>query len=352
MDKNYYKILDVNKTASKEEVKKAYRKLAHKYHPDKSNGDENKFKEINEAYYVLGDEKRRSEYDRYGRVFSGAGGEHGGFGGFDFSGFGANFSDLSDIFGEFFGEGASSGFYKQRGRDISIDLDLSFEESVFGTKRKVLLTKLSVCEDCDGEGAVSGTTMKNCTACNGSGRVRETKRSFFGTFTTTQMCLSCKGKGKIPSKKCKKCKGEGVLKKPEEIVIEVPAGIYDGEVVKLSGKGEAKNNGIPGDLYIKIHVRPHKVFKRQGNNLIMELNIPLSDALLGDEKKIETLDGALKVRVPAGINYGDILRVKERGVAFQRDGRGDLLIKVLVKIPKNLSRKSKKLIEELRKEGI
>jgi len=352
MDKDYYNILGVQKNASDEEVKKAYRKLAHKYHPDKANGDESKFKEINEAYYVLGNEKRRSEYDRYGRVFSGAGTEQEGFGGFDFSGFGADFSNLGDIFGDFFGGARQGGFYKQRGRDISIDLDLSFEESVFGAKRKLLLNKLGICEDCGGEGMAPGAALKPCSVCGGSGRVRETKRSIFGTFTTTQTCTTCKGKGKIPSKKCRKCGGEGVVKQQEEISILVPAGIYDGEAIKMSGKGEAKSGGVAGDLYIKIHVKSHEVFKREGNNLTMELNIPLSDALLGDERKIDTLDGALKVKIPAGINYGDVLRVRGKGVAFPEGGRGDLMVKVLVKIPKNLSRKSKKLIEELKKEGI
>lgn len=352
MDKDYYKILGVTKTSSKEEVKKAYRKLAHKYHPDKSNGDEGKFKEINEAYYVLGNEKRRSEYDRYGRVFSGAGGGQGGFEGFDFSGFGTDFPDLSDIFGEFFGGGSSAGFQKQRGRDISIDIDLTFEESAFGTKRNILLTKLGTCDECNGGGAAPGATMKKCETCDGAGKVRETKRSIFGTFTATQVCTNCRGRGQVPTKKCKKCKGEGIFKKPEEISVEVPAGIYNGEVIKLSGKGEAKSGGVPGDLYIRVHVGPHKIFKRQGNNLIMELGIPLSDALLGDERKVETLDGPLKVKIPQGVNYGDILRIKGRGMASQGDGRGDLLIKVLVKIPKNLSRKSKKLIGELKKEGI
>lgn len=353
MDKDYYKILGINKGSSKEEIKKAYRKLAHKYHPDKVNGNENEFKEINEAYYVLGNEKRRSEYDRYGRVFNGAGGAQEGFGGFDFSGFGADFSDLGDLFGDFFGGGTrQNNFYKQRGRDISIDLDLSFEESVFGAKRKILLSKLGVCEDCSGEGVAPGAELKNCSVCGGSGRVRETKRSIFGTFTAVQTCTNCKGKGKIPTKKCKKCGGEGVVKKQEEISIAVPAGIYDGEAIKMTSKGEAKSGGVSGDLYVKIHVKPHEVFKREGNNLIMELNVPLSEALLGEERKIITLDGALKIKIPAGVNYGDVLRMKGKGIAYPEGGRGDLLVKILVKIPKNLSRKSKKLIEELKREGI
>jgi molecular chaperone DnaJ len=355
MNKDYYNILGISKNAPKEEIKKAYRKLAHKYHPDKTGGNEAKFKEINEAYYVLSDEKRRSEYDRYGKVFSGLGeqGGFGGFEGFDFSNFSSDFPDLSEIFGDFFGFSETSRSTRnRRGRDISIDLEVGFEEASFGTTRKILLTKPGVCDTCNGGGAAIGSVLKTCSYCQGSGKIHETKRSFFGTFTALKICEHCSGAGKIPSKKCRNCKGAGIVKKPEEISVEIPSGIYDNEMIKLSGKGEAVNHGIPGDLYIKIHVKPHSVFKREGNNLIMDLDIPLSEALLGGEKKIKTLDGELKVKVPAGINCNEILRIKNKGIPYKQGGRGDLMIKILVKIPKNLSRKSKKLIEELKKEGI
>ncbi|MFH1978959.1 MAG: molecular chaperone DnaJ [Patescibacteria group bacterium] len=354
MSKDYYQILGVAKNTPKEEIKKAYRKLAHKYHPDKASGDETKFKEINEAYYILGDEKRRSEYDRYGRVFSGGGGTgQSGFEGFDFSNFATDMPDLSEIFGDIFGfSSATSETRRSRGRDISIDLEISFEESAFGTKRKVLLTKPGVCETCDGKGSAPDAIFGTCTLCQGSGKMRETKRSFFGTFTTMKTCERCEGAGKSPSKKCRRCKGVGVLKKPEEISFDVPAGIYDNEVIKLSGRGEATRNGIPGDLYAKIHVKPHPLFKREGNNLIMELSIPLSEALLGNERTIKTLSKEIKIKIPAGINYGEILRVRGKGIQNKEGEPGDILIKVLVKIPKNLSRKSKQLIEELKKEGV
>jgi len=355
MSKDYYNILGVAKNASKDDVKKAYRKLAHKYHPDKKGGDERKFKEINEAYYVLGNEQRRAEYDRYGRVFSGAGGGStqgfDGFSGFDFSNFSSGFSNISDIFEEFFGGGMGTS-RKKRGRDISIDIEISFEESVFGTTRKVILTKPATCEKCRGNGADKDATLKTCDKCQGNGKVHETQNSFFGSFATTQVCKNCHGEGKIPSKKCRTCKGEGVVKKEEEIKINIPAGIRDGEMIKLSGKGEAISHGVPGDLYIKTHVKKHPTLKREGNNLVMELNVPLSQALLGDEKEIETLDGKLKIKIPEGTNYGEMLRVRGKGAPGPDGKRGDLLIIVLVKIPKNLSRRAKKMIEELKNEGI
>ena len=352
MEKDYYEILGVSHNSSKDDIKKAYRKLAHKFHPDKGGGNEEKFKEINEAYYILGDEKRRAEYDRYGRVFGGGGADT-GFSGFDFSNFNADFPDLSEIFGDFFGfSQQSEKRYKRRGRDISIDVELSFEESVFGATRKVLLTKLVVCVSCGGKGSAADASFKTCSFCQGTGKIHENRSSFFGTFTTLRTCDQCKGAGKISSKKCSECKGEGVTKKPEEIVIEAPPGMYDGEMIKLTGKGEAVSGGMSGDLYVKIHVKQHPFFKREGNNLIMELNIPLSEAVLGVERKIETLDGELKVKIPAGTNYGEILRIRGKGVPYKQGGRGDILIKILVKIPKNLSKKAKELIEELRKEGI
>ncbi|MFC1751694.1 molecular chaperone DnaJ [Patescibacteria group bacterium] len=355
MDKDYYNILGISKGTPKDEIKKAYRKLAHKHHPDKKGGSESKFKEINEAYYVLGDDKRRSEYDRYGRVFNGAGGQQtGGFGGFDFSGFNGsgNMSDFSEIFGDIFGFSGTHGQARRRGRDISIDLELSFEESVFGVNRKIILTKIGTCDGCGGSMGTPDSVMKTCTTCQGTGRIHETKRSFLGTFTATKTCDGCNGAGKIPSKKCKKCRGAGVIKGPDEISIEIPSGIYNGEVIKMTGRGEAISNGIAGDLYIKIHVGAHKVFKREGDNLTMDLSIPLSEALLGGERTIKIFGHNLKVKIPQGVNYGEILRIKGRGIPHKGGGKGDLMIKVLVKIPRNLSRKAKKLVEELREEGV
>jgi molecular chaperone DnaJ len=364
MAKDYYQILDIPRNATKEDIKKAYRRLAHKFHPDKAGGNEEKFKEINEAYHVLIDDAKRAEYDRYGRVFSGTAGTSGSggfdFGGFDFGDFG-DFSaeggrtfdwDLGDIFGNVFGFETRRRARVKRGRDISIDLEISFEESVFGAERKIVLTKPGICEKCHGKGAEEGVGFKTCPACQGSGRIHETKRSFFGTITSQSECGNCYGRGKVPEKKCPVCKGEGVMIKNEEVNIKIPAGIEDMQMIKLAGQGEAISHGIAGDLYVKVHVRPHPVFQRSGNNLLMNLNIRLSDALLGAEKEIKTLDGVIRLKIPAGIDSGEILRIRDKGIPNERGERGSLLIKIIIKTPKRLSSRIKKIIEDLREEGI
>ena len=364
MNKDYYNILGVDKKASKEDVKKAFRKLAHKYHPDKKGGDEVKFKEVNEAYQVLSDDKKRAEYDSYGRVFSG--GVQGGFSagggpasGFDFSGFtqggqaGFDFGNLNDIFSEFFTGGADGGAARvKRGRDISTELHIPFSEAIFGTERKILINKISQCDVCEGSGAKPGTEMKTCPACNGQGKIHETKRSFFGTFSSVRECDICAGSGSVPTQMCKTCKGMGVLKKQEEIKVVIPAGINNGEMIRLSGMGEAISKGVSGDLYIKINVLPHPVFKREDSNLVMDLNIKLSDALLGIEYSITTLDGDIKVKIPTGVSPEETLRVRGKGVPTSEKKRGDLLIKLHIKLPTKLSKKSKELIEKLKEEGI
>ncbi len=360
MSKDYYEILGVQKSASKEELKKAFYKLAHKYHPDKKGGDAAKFKEASEAYAVLSDDKKRAEYDTYGRVFSESGGagnagQAGGFGGFDFSQFtqgGANgFGfDFEDIFSDFFG-GRSSG-RTERGRDISIDLQLSFSEAVFGSDRKIIITKTSVCSECKGNGGKHGTEMITCSTCNGKGKIKESKRSFFGTFVVERTCNECHGKGKVPKEKCPVCKGVGVMRREEEIEVKIPAGVDDGEMVRLGGAGEAVAGGTAGDLYIKIHVSRHPLFKKEGNNLVTELKIKLTDALLGADYNLQTLDGVEKIKIPAGMTFGETLRVKGKGVPFEKNRRGDLMIKIQIELPKKLSKEAEKVIEQLKKEGI
>ena len=359
MAKDYYEMLGVDKKASKDEIKKAFRNLAHKYHPDKKGGDDAKFKEINEAYSVLSDDKKRAEYDSYGRVFSGAngGGNSGGFGDFDFSQFtqgngGASFDfDLGDIFGNVFGGGRRAQQQK-RGRDISIDIELSFEESVFGVERTVLLNKVSRCEVCNGSGAEKGSEMTTCSTCNGKGHVRELKRTFFGQFEQTAVCDSCHGTGKVPKVKCHACKGAGILKKETEIKVKIPAGIDNGEMMRLSRTGEAVSGGQSGDLYIRIDVKKHPVFQKDGNNLLMNLNVKLTDALLGAEYNINTLDGSLTVKIPEGVIHGEVLRIKGKGVPLESRNRGDLMIRINILIPKKLSKQAKNIVEELREEGI
>ncbi|MDD5152452.1 MAG: molecular chaperone DnaJ [Candidatus Pacebacteria bacterium] len=359
--KDYYKTLGVEKNASADEIKKAFRKLAHKHHPDKG-GDEKMFKEVNEAYQVLSDEKKRAEYDTYGSVGGGAGfgGAQGQTGGFDFSGFGGGFNgqgfeniDLNDIFGDLFGgRSARSSGKARRGRDISVDLQISFSEAVFGVERKVTITKVSACQSCKGSGARPGSAMKTCGECKGQGSLKEIKRSFLGSFAQVRECPTCGGSGKIPDEKCATCKGDGVLRKAEEITIRVPSGIENGQTLRMTGAGEAVKNGPTGDLYVKIHVVPHSVFKREQENLVMNLNVKLTDAILGAVYPVQTLDGEIELTIPKGVSTGDVLRVRSKGVPVDTRHRGDLFIKIEVKTPAKLSRQAQKLIEDLRKEGI
>jgi molecular chaperone DnaJ len=354
---DYYKVLGLEKGASKDEVKKAFRKLAAQYHPDKKTGNEEKYKEVTEAYAVLGDDKRKAEYDTYGHAFNGAGGGQQGGGGFNWADFqqqGGGFNaggfefDISDIFENFgFGGGAKT----QRGRDISIDINLSFNESIFGVTRKVLLTKNNTCSYCQGSGAKAGTEKTNCDTCAGNGKIRETKQSIMGSFSTVRECSTCRGTGKIPKEKCEHCMGVGVAKTQEEIAIKIPAGIQNGEVIRMTGRGEAIPNGQPGDLYIKVHAESHKTIRRDGSTLTTTLPIKLTDALLGNTYRVETLDGNVEIKIPAGITHGELLRIKDKGVPTDR-GRGDFMVKISIETPKKLSRKAQKLVEELRAEGI
>lgn len=357
MDKDYYTRLGVPKTASREDIKKAYHKLARKYHPDnKESGNEQKFKEINEAYQTLSDEGRRAEYDSYGHVFgAGAGRDGGGFSS-PFGDFSGDFQDwnvgFGDIFNEFFGGGRDQSRVA-RGRDISIDLELPFREAIFGTERAVLLAKTVLCDLCKGTGAHPKTEFTVCKTCNGQGRIHETRSSFLGAVTSVRECSTCRGRKKIPKEKCHTCHGMGVLKRQEEIVIKIPPGIEHGEVIRLAGLGEAISGGVPGDLYAKIHVGRHDTLKRDGANLVMELDIKLSDALLGAEYTIRTLDNAtLAIKIPPGVSFGETLRIKGKGVPLRQGRVGDLLVKLHIRLPKYLSKEAQKLVEKLKGEGV
>ncbi len=353
--KDYYEVLGLQKGASRDEVKKAFRKLAAEYHPDKKTGNETKYKEITEAYAVLGDEKKKAEYDTYGQASAGGAGGFGGFNWGDFTGGfgggGQSFEfDLGDIF-ESFGFGGGSR-RQARGRDISIDINISFSDSVFGTTRSVLLTKNNTCKQCDGIGAKKGTAMTTCTTCNGNGKIRETKQSIMGTFQTVRDCATCGGTGKVPKERCGFCAGTGVAREEVEVKVVIPAGIQNGEVIRMTGQGEALPHAQSGDLYIKVQVEPHPVIKRDGANLYTKLTIKLSDALLGGEYPVETLDGTVTVAIPVGITHGELLRIKNKGVPTTGRTRGDFMVKVEINMPKSLSKNAKKLVEELRKEGI
>jgi molecular chaperone DnaJ len=367
MPKDYYNTLGVEKNASKEEVKKAFHKLAHKHHPDKNKGDDKKFKEVNEAYQVLSDDQKRSRYDQFGSAdgpmggggnYSGGQGQQGGFGGFDFSGGfqngqGFDMGDLGDIFGDMFGGGMGrNSRNSKRGRDVQIEIEMTFSESIFGVKRKVSFVKQSKCDICKGTGGKVGTKMNTCSTCGGHGQVREVRRSILGSFETTRTCDVCFGSGKVPSEKCSNCNGAGVYKKNTEIELNIPAGISNAEMLKMAGAGEDIQSASSGDLYIKVKVKPDPTFKRDGLSLTMDLPIKLTDALLGMTYKLKTLEGdIMEIKIPEGINHGEFLRVKGKGVPSSR-GRGDIILRIQVKMPSKLSRKEKEIVEELRKEGV
>ena len=356
--KDYYKTLGVEKSADKTDIKKAFRKLAGKYHPDKKTGDEDKFKEISEAYSVLGDEKKRAEYDTYGKSYSHGGnpgaGAGAGFGGFGGQGQGQEFEfDMNDIFsgfGDMFG-GGGGGRQQRRGNDVSVDIELTFKESVFGVRRKLTLTKNNACTTCEGSGAKKGTEMVTCSTCNGNGKIREARQTMMGNFTTVRECTECLGRGKMPKETCGDCSGTGIKRDNDEIEINIPAGIENGEMIRMTARGEAVQGGVSGDLYIKIHVAPHKTITRDGSNLITNLPVKLTDALLGSTYAVVTLEDNVNIKIPSGIKHGEMLRVKGKGVPMG-DKRGDLLVRLSIDIPKKLSRKAKKLVQELQNEGI
>lgn len=345
---DYYTVLGVDRSASKDEIKKAFRRLAAKYHPDKKTGDEKKFKEISEAYSVLSDDKKRAEYDSYGHAFASQGGAGTGFQG---AGMEFDINDIFENFSEMFGGGFSRA-RQNRGRDISIDIELKFEEAIFGVNRSVLLRKNNICTHCEGSGAKPGTELVTCNTCNGNGRIRETRQSIMGSFTTVRECNVCMGSGRVPKERCGHCGGAGVVQSESEIEIKVPAGVQDGEVIRLTGQGEAVPNGVPGDLYVKLHVKPHTYIKREGVNLVTTLPVKLTDALLGNTYTVTTLDGRISVKIPAGVKHGELLRIKGKGVPSSQNRRGDFMVRVQIETPTKLSKHARMLVEQLRNEGI
>jgi molecular chaperone DnaJ len=365
--KDYYKILGVPPDASDEEIRKAYYRLAHKYHPDKG-GDEKKFKEINEAYRVLSDKEKRAQYDRYGRVFEEKGSEPGfdfqwfwGKPGFDFD-FDFGFEDLGEMVEEMFGFGVPRKKRDlKRGRDIEIDLEISLEDTLKGVKKKIILEKYIVCPRCGGTGAEPGTKAKECFSCRGTGQVQELRKTFFGTFTRYAPCPECGGEGYKPEKPCIVCHGEGRIKGEEEIQIFIPPGIDSHQRLKIPGKGDAgRKGGKSGDLYVRVFVKEHPLFKRKGDDLYLSLPITFSQAALGDEVEIETLEGKkILLKIPPGSESGKILRISGKGIphfsgssSSGYSGRGNLYIELIVKIPKKLTKKQKELLEKLKEEGL
>lgn len=354
MSKDFYKTLGVEKGASADDIKKAYRKQAMKYHPDqnKDNAEaEAKFKEVNEAYDVLKDEQKRAAYDRFGSAafdgsMGGGGGGGGGFG-FDPSGFGGNFSDIfEDMFGDFMGGGRAGRGGTMRGADIQYATEITLEEAYKGKESKITVPLNSTCESCKGSGAADGQDPEECSTCNGAGRIRAQQ----GFFTIERTCATCNGQGTVIKEACKKCGGAGRVRTEKTLKVNVPKGIDSGRRIRLAGEGEAGVRGGPaGDLYILINVKPHKFFERDGANLYCRVPIPMTTATLGGEIEVPTIDGKKsKVKVPGGTQTGQRFRLKEKGMpVIQASGVGDMFIEIFVETPVNLNNKQKEMFKKL-----
>lgn len=356
MAKDYYKILGVEKNASPEEIKKAFRKLAHEHHPDKESGNEAKFKEALEAYQVLSNAEKRQQYDQFGATFdqAGAGGfggfGRGGFQGFDFSQVAQDFPDLSDILGEMFGFGGGRTRRRRapRGRDIEKDIQLDFKEAVFGTTKTIELYAHVTCDHCHGEGGEPGSKISTCGTCGGSGRVQTVQRTILGNFQSVNTCSACGGEGKKSEKECKRCSGLGIRRDLKKFEVKIPAGAEDGGVIRLSGAGEAApRGGAAGDLYLRLYVKPDQRFERHGHDIFSKIGVSFKIAALGGKVKVETVDGPVDLKIPAGTQSDTLFRLRDKGVPGRHGGdRGSHIIEVKIEVPKKLSRKQKKLLEE------
>ncbi|GAJ25460.1 chaperone protein DnaJ [Liquorilactobacillus sucicola DSM 21376 = JCM 15457] len=345
-----YEVLGVSKDASAAEIKKAYRKLSKKYHPDlnKEPGAEQKFKEVNEAYEILSDPQKKAQYDQYGSTGGqqGFGGGAGGFGGFnDFGGAGG----FEDIFSSFFGGGSSSRSRNapRQGRDLQYEMTLTFEEAVFGKKTSIEYTRNAVCKTCGGSGAKKGTSVDTCSKCNGTGVIQVARQTPLGRVMTQQECDVCHGKGKIIKEKCATCDGEGITREKHQVEVSIPAGVEDGNQMRLQGQGEAGENGGPyGDLYIVFNVKPSKIFERKGSEIYFDLPITFVQATLGDEVKVKTVHGDVEMKIPAGTQTETTFRLRGKGAPKLRsDGNGDQHVTVKVQTPKNLNLKQKEALK-------
>jgi len=370
--RDYYEVLEITKNATDDEIKKSYRRLAKKYHPDLNKGDkaaEEKFKEISEAYEILMDKTKKANYDKYGHA-----GVNSQFGreGFEWSNF-THFSDLEDIFGGGFGGGGfgnsifdiffgSSGqrggtYRPQRGRDLKTGISITLEEAYTGTKKSLKMTKGVKCSDCQGTGSKGGSPPKVCPACGGAGRVQARRDTVFGTFATVTACNTCGGRGKVIVEKCPKCSGSGSVRGEKTISLDIPKGIEEGSTLRITQEGETGSVGAPaGDLYVEIRIVPHSNFKREGADLVYAQSIGIAQATLGCSLSVPTIDGKANVKVPAGTQPETTLRLKGKGMPKLRGfGTGDLLVKIKVEIPKNITSEEKDLLKkyaQLRKENL
>jgi molecular chaperone DnaJ len=342
--RDYYEVLGVSQTASADDLKRAYRRLAREYHPDvnRNDGAEERFKEVNEAYEVLSDPDRRASYDRFGHAANG-----GGFG--DPFGFGG--SPFGDLFESFFGGSTSRRrSTPARGPDLQVTVDLTFEEAVFGVEKQVEVTRQETCENCHGTKMRDGQTPPRCSTCGGTGEVRRVQQTILGQFMTSAPCSACRGEGVTITDPCPKCRGRGRVTWPRTISVSIPAGIDDGVKLRLTGQGEASAQGGPsGDLYVMIRVAPHKLFTRQGKQILVQIGVNVAQAALGDEIEIDTLDGPVAFKLPSGTQSGQQFRLRSKGVPDVRGGdRGDQIVTVHVMTPKQLSSEQRALFEQLR----
>lgn len=352
--KDYYSVLGVSKNAKAEEIKVAFRKLAHQHHPDKG-GDANKFKEINEAYQVLGNEQKRKQYDQFGSAFPG--GQAGDFyrsGGFDFSNSNVNFEDLGDLFGGFgdmfgFSSRSDRSESNQAGGQIEAVLLIDFKEAVFGVEKEIIVDKNIKCDRCQGQGAEPGSRIETCSTCRGRGKILKTQRTIFGAFQTEALCSACDGSGQTFSKKCSQCGGQGIHSGQERLKVKIPAGIDDGEAIRLSGRGHSgQRNSSAGDLILRIKIKADQNFIRRDYNIYSKIKIKVKQAVLGDKIEVDTVHGQVKLKIPEGTQSGTVFKLKGKGVPKLKGiGHGDHLLEVLVDIPKGLSRRAKKVLEDI-----
>ena len=345
--RDYYEILGVPRNASEEDIKKSFRKLAFEYHPDRNKSEDaaSKFKEINEAYQVLNDSRKRAEYDRFGFVRSGTNGDAKGFDGFDvFGGFG-------DVFDAFFGgSGSRTRTSAQKGADLQYSMTVTFEEAVFGVENQFEIDRVEICRDCNGSKSQPGTSPVKCKNCSGTGDVRRSQQSIFGQFVQVHPCTTCSGEGSIITERCLNCRGYGAEKRGRKLAVTVPAGIETGTQIRLRGEGESgRSGGPPGDLFLSIRVKNHPVFKRSEYDIILNHPVNMVQAALGTNMQVSTLDGQVDLNIPEGSQTGDILRLKGHGVPYLNNPnkRGDQLVTLRVQTPQDLSPEQKRLLEEL-----
>ncbi len=349
---DYYELLGVDRNADESELKRAYRKMAMKYHPDRNPDDteaESKFKEVNEAYEVLSDKEKRNLYDQFGHA--GVNQNMGGGGGYG----GAGFGGFEDIINEMFGGGFGGGFGGQsrrqgprKGQDLRVDITLTFEEAAFGKKQTIEFYRTEDCPTCDGDGAEPGTSTHTCSKCNGTGEMRVAQRSLFGETISVRACDACNGKGKTFDKPCHTCKGKGRVKKKRTIEVDIPAGVFNGAQMSLRSEADLGQKGGPrGDVMVVIRVQPHEEFQRDGNDIFLEMPISYAQAVLGDEVGVPTLDGKVQFKIPAGTPSGKQFRLKGKGVPVLNGyGRGDQYVRVFVEVPKNLNGKQKSALKD------